>query len=110
MKRVKSARRLQRFVSIHDPIANLLNDPRCDIPPTTIANCEQQQRKYGAQSHAWPKADDLDELLEPFVFIFFFDIGDMEADGALSGSRHSVVTQVCDAGSRAVVKRLVVND
>ena len=56
------------------------------------------------------RAGDLDELLEPIVFTFLFDIGHMEADGALSGSRHSVVTQVCDAGSRAAVKRLVVND
>jgi putative transposase len=28
MKRFKSARHLQRFVSIHDPIANLYNFPR----------------------------------------------------------------------------------
>jgi putative transposase len=28
MKRFKSARHLQRFVSIHDPIANLHNFPR----------------------------------------------------------------------------------
>ena len=28
MKRVKSARHLQRFVSIHDPIANLFHFPR----------------------------------------------------------------------------------
>jgi len=32
MKRFKSARQLQRFVSIHDPIANLLDVPRHDIP------------------------------------------------------------------------------
>jgi putative transposase len=32
MKRFKSARQLQRFVSIHDPIANLFNVPRHDIP------------------------------------------------------------------------------
>jgi hypothetical protein len=56
------------------------------------------------------RADDLDELLEPFVFTFLFDIGDMEADGALSRSRHSVVTQLCDAGSRGEVKRPIVND
>jgi putative transposase len=28
MKRFKSARQLQRFVSIHDPIANLFHFPR----------------------------------------------------------------------------------
>ncbi|NKK61553.1 IS6 family transposase [Rhizobium leguminosarum bv. viciae] len=32
MKRFKSARQLQRFVSIHDPIANLFHVPRHDIP------------------------------------------------------------------------------
>ena len=32
MKRFQSARQLQRFVSIHDPIANLFNVPRHDIP------------------------------------------------------------------------------
>ncbi|KQT02888.1 hypothetical protein ASG42_25755 [Rhizobium sp. Leaf391] len=32
MKRFKSARHLQRFVSIHDPIANLFHIPRHDIP------------------------------------------------------------------------------
>ncbi|MCM2477417.1 IS6 family transposase [Rhizobium sp. CG5] len=32
MKRFKSARQLQRFASIHDPIANLFNVPRHDIP------------------------------------------------------------------------------
>lgn len=32
MKRFKSPRHLQRFVSIHDPIANLFHIPRHDIP------------------------------------------------------------------------------
>jgi putative transposase len=32
MKRFKSSRQLQRFVSIHDPIANLFLVPRHDIP------------------------------------------------------------------------------
>ncbi|URK86004.1 IS6 family transposase (plasmid) [Rhizobium sp. RCAM05350] len=32
MKRFKSPRQLQRFVSIHDPIANLFHIPRHDIP------------------------------------------------------------------------------
>lgn len=32
MKRFKSARQVQRFVSIHDPIANLFQIPRHDIP------------------------------------------------------------------------------
>lgn len=32
MKRFKSQRQLQRFVSIHDPIANLFHIPRHDIP------------------------------------------------------------------------------
>lgn len=32
MKRFKSQRQLQRFVSIHDPVANLFHIPRHDIP------------------------------------------------------------------------------
>ena len=32
MKGFKSARHLQRFVSIHDPVANLFYIPRHDIP------------------------------------------------------------------------------
>ena len=32
MKGFKSARHLQRFVSIHDPVANLVHIPRHDIP------------------------------------------------------------------------------
>jgi putative transposase len=32
MKRFKSARHLQRFVSVHDPIANLFHIPRHHIP------------------------------------------------------------------------------
>jgi len=50
MKRFKSARHLQRFVSVHDPIANLFNVPRHDIPSTTIENCEQLPSKHGAKS------------------------------------------------------------
>ncbi len=34
MKRFKSARHLQRFVSIHDPIANLFNLPRSSMTAT----------------------------------------------------------------------------
>lgn len=34
MRRFKSARHLQRFVSIHDPVANLFHIPRHDIPST----------------------------------------------------------------------------
>ncbi|MUZ66364.1 DDE-type integrase/transposase/recombinase, partial [Agrobacterium vitis] len=34
MRRFKSARHRQRFVSIHDPIANLFHIPRHDIPST----------------------------------------------------------------------------
>jgi len=32
MKGFKSARQLQRFVSIHDPVVNLFQIPRHDIP------------------------------------------------------------------------------
>jgi putative transposase len=34
MKRFKSAHHLQRFVSIHDPIANLFNFPRHSLSAT----------------------------------------------------------------------------
>lgn len=34
MKRFKSPRLLQRFVSIHDPIANLFYLPRHEMPST----------------------------------------------------------------------------
>jgi putative transposase len=52
-KRLKSARHLQRIVSIHDPITNFFNVPRHDIPPPTIANWEQQLWKHGAKSRAF---------------------------------------------------------
>jgi putative transposase len=32
MKQFKSPRQLQRFVSVHDPIANLFQIPRHDVP------------------------------------------------------------------------------
>lgn len=32
MKGFRSTRQLQRFVSIHDPVANLFHTPRHDIP------------------------------------------------------------------------------
>ncbi|MCH4561482.1 hypothetical protein MJ877_36325, partial [Mesorhizobium jarvisii] len=37
MKRFKSARQLQRFVSIHDPIANLFHFPR-----NTLSSAQQR--------------------------------------------------------------------
>jgi putative transposase len=36
MKRFKSPRQLQRFVSIHDPIANLFHLPRHEMPSTSF--------------------------------------------------------------------------
>jgi putative transposase len=53
MKRFKSARQLQRFVSIHDPIATSLPFPATIFHPPTIANCEQQPCKHGAKSRAF---------------------------------------------------------
>nr|WP_246648212.1 hypothetical protein [Rhizobium laguerreae] len=50
MKRFKSARHLQRFVSVHDPIANLFNVPAMVFHPPTIENCEQLPCKHGAKS------------------------------------------------------------
>jgi putative transposase len=42
MKRFKSARQLQHFVSIHDPIANQFPATRSHL--TTIASCEGSRR------------------------------------------------------------------
>ncbi len=55
MKRFKSARQLQRFVSIHDPIANFFHIPRHDIPSDHYrklrATAMQEWRKI-ARLHA----------------------------------------------------------
>lgn len=40
MKRFKSPRQLQRFVSVHDPIANLFQIPRHDVPSHHYRDCE----------------------------------------------------------------------
>jgi putative transposase len=42
MKRFKSARQLQRFVSIHDPIANLFHFPRNNISSTEHRDLRNQ--------------------------------------------------------------------
>ncbi|MDQ0137635.1 transposase-like protein [Neorhizobium galegae] len=39
MKHFKSRRHLQRFISIHDPIANLFHIHVTIFPPAIIANC-----------------------------------------------------------------------
>ena len=49
MKRFKSARQLQRFVSIHDPIANLFHVPRHDIPSA------HHRQLRAAAMQAWRK-------------------------------------------------------
>jgi putative transposase len=43
MKRFKSQRHLQRFVSIHDPIANLFHIPATTSHPAIIETCVQRQ-------------------------------------------------------------------
>jgi putative transposase len=43
MKRFKSRRHLQRFASIHDPIANLFHIPDTTSPRAIIANCAQRR-------------------------------------------------------------------
>ncbi|MGZ2433945.1 hypothetical protein ACVITL_004546 [Rhizobium pisi] len=50
MKRFKSARHLQRFVSVHDPIANLFNVSRHNIP----SNHHRELRATAIQ--AWAKS------------------------------------------------------
>ena len=51
MKRFKSARQLQRFVSIHDPIANLFHFPRNNFSSANIAICAARPWQYGTKSH-----------------------------------------------------------
>jgi putative transposase len=43
MKCFKSQRHLQRFVSLHDPIANLFHIPDMTSPPAIIANFVRRQ-------------------------------------------------------------------
>ena len=56
MKRFKSARHVQRFVSIHDPIANLFHFPRNHSPPPTTAPPAPRPSRTGPRSPApgWP--------------------------------------------------------
>jgi putative transposase len=57
IKRYKSARQLQRFVSIHDPIATSFTFPATTFHPTTIANCEQQPWILGTESYVFTPHD-----------------------------------------------------
>jgi hypothetical protein len=50
MKRFKSARQLQRFVSIHDPVANLFHFPATAFHRLTIATYEMLPWKHGGRS------------------------------------------------------------
>jgi putative transposase len=43
MKRFKSQRHLQRFVSIHDPIPTYFKSRATTSPPATIANCARRR-------------------------------------------------------------------
>ena len=54
MKRFKSARQLQRFVSIHDPIANLFHFPRHALSPPTIVIFAVQPWQRGTRSRTSP--------------------------------------------------------
>lgn len=47
MKRFKSARQAQRFLSIHDPIANLFHLPRPQHPPAAL-RCARRARAFAA--------------------------------------------------------------
>ena len=56
MKRFKSRRQLQCFVSIHDPIANLFHIPRHDISAAaTIANCAPPRWINGRKSPGYDR-------------------------------------------------------
>ena len=52
MKRFKSARQLQRFVSIHDPVTNLFLFPATAFHHLTIATDEMLPWKHGGRSLA----------------------------------------------------------
>ncbi|WP_414816038.1 hypothetical protein [Rhizobium sp. IY2] len=50
MKRFKSARQLQRFVSIHDPIANPFHFPR-----NTLSSAQHRDDLRNAAMQIWNK-------------------------------------------------------
>jgi putative transposase len=50
MKRFKSARQLQRFVAIHDPVVNLVHFPATAFHRLTIATYELLSWKHGGTS------------------------------------------------------------
>ena len=50
MKRFKSARQLQRFVSIHDPIANLFHFPRHALSSSDHRDLRVQPWQRGTKS------------------------------------------------------------
>ncbi len=70
MKRFKLARLLQRFVSINDPIAKLLDVPRYAIPSAHHRELRAAAMESWRPIARLVRAGDLDELLEPFVFTF----------------------------------------
>lgn len=55
MKRFKSARQRPRFVSIHDPIANLFHFPRHTRHLPTIGTCAPPPYKSGAKLQLSPQ-------------------------------------------------------
>ncbi|WP_222410778.1 DDE-type integrase/transposase/recombinase [Rhizobium leguminosarum] len=57
MKRFKSARQLQRFVSIHDPIANLFHFPCNTLSSAQLETCVTPPCKSGTKSRVSPQPD-----------------------------------------------------
>ena len=56
MKRFKSARHVQRFVSIHDPIANLFHFPRNQLSANVCRATRAQAFSTWAEVAATPLA------------------------------------------------------
>lgn len=57
MKRFKSVRHLQRFVSIHDPIANLFHLPRHEMTPARTAEQIGEAIRRVRKARSWTQSD-----------------------------------------------------
>jgi hypothetical protein len=90
MKRFKSRRQLQCFVSIHDPIANLPHpSPVTTSPPATIANCAPLRWINGRKSPGYdrPKKPNISACLVNVKFMMplgVFLLNMVDRTGSLS--------------------------
>jgi hypothetical protein len=67
MKRFKSARHVQRFVSIHDPIANLFHFPRNGLSSTDYRQLRSQAMEAWAEILDCRSLPDCKFPLVPFI-------------------------------------------